>query len=168
MDFFVFTCLYIAFAAVWIGLVIWRAEWMLRVWAARNDLEIVEKKERTCSARALSVFWGGGTRPVYLVTVRDKTGSVRRAWVACGHWYWGVLLPDVKVAWLKGMEDDAPFVREHVGWVSNLLGGACERGPGVPGGASEVNKSLTSASIPCRSALWDRHLDGADSEQPTL
>jgi hypothetical protein len=103
---------------LFVGFVFWRADRMLRKWAASNGLEIVEKKERTHRALELSVFRGGLGRPVYLVTVRDKTGSVRRAWVACGSWFWGVmsLSSDVQVAWLKGMEDDALLAIDHQDW----------------------------------------------------
>jgi hypothetical protein len=103
---------------VWVGFVFWRAERMLRSWADCNDLEIVEKKERTDAARDLSGFCGGLGRPVYLVTVRDKTGAIRRAWVACGSLFWGVmsLSPTVQVAWLKGMEDDSALATDHLDW----------------------------------------------------
>jgi hypothetical protein len=102
---------------VWVCFVFWRADRMLRRWAVSNDLVIVEKKERTAAAWWLAGFWGNNlARLVYLVTVRDKAGAVRRAWVACGGWFWGVLSPDVQVAWLKGMEDDAALANDHQDW----------------------------------------------------
>lgn len=118
MEHFLWALISVLSFIVWVGFVFWRADRMLRRWAVRNGLSIVEKKERTAAAWALHGFWGNLGRPVYLVTVRDKAGAVRRAWVACGSWFWGAmsLSPDVQVAWLKGMEDDSPIASDHDDW----------------------------------------------------
>jgi hypothetical protein len=86
---------------VWIVAASWRGERMLQKWAARNGFEIL-KKEST----HLSVPGGPITkyarmgRPVYRVSLSDKSGAIRRAWVICGHWYWGVISSQVKVVWI--------------------------------------------------------------------
>jgi len=82
-----------------------------RRWATKSDLVILEKESKLfCLSQGSFVFFSHSTRPAYLVTVRDKTGAVRKAWVACGSWPWGILSlsREVRVVWLKGMEEDAP------------------------------------------------------------
>jgi hypothetical protein len=88
----------------------WRGERLLENWAASNDLVILEKENRYLSPQFGDplnypiTLWGFGGRPVYLVSVKDKSGAVRRAWVACGHWFWGVSSDEVKVVWLREEE----------------------------------------------------------------
>jgi hypothetical protein len=88
----VFTFLLVISGGMVVGfsVVVWRAEQMLRTWATKSDLVILKKEYKLfCLSQGSFVFHSHSTRPVYLVTVRDKTGAVRKVWVACGSWLWG-------------------------------------------------------------------------------
>ena len=61
---------------------IWRGEHLLEKWATSNDFVILEKENRYLSPQLGDplnypvTLWGFGGRPVYHVSVKDKSGAV--------------------------------------------------------------------------------------------
>jgi hypothetical protein len=56
-----------------------RTEGLVRLWAQRNDLELVSMEPRFLQQRAF--FWISTFQVVYQVTVRSPDGRIRKGWV---------------------------------------------------------------------------------------
>ena len=62
---------------------------LLDKWAAENGWEILHRQRREWGSPWM--FSKSANQPVYYVTVGYQEGGMRtrRAWVRCGHWFWG-------------------------------------------------------------------------------
>ena len=76
-----------------------RSASLLQKWAEDNDLYIVSSEFRYLFRGPF--FWTSRGRTVYRVTVEDKTGRVRKGWVLCGGWWWGLMSDHVEARWDK-------------------------------------------------------------------
>ena len=74
-----------------------RAKSILQRWADKNGYEILSSEYRLMGGR----FWWRRTenQEVYYVTIRTSEGQVRRGWVRCGGWFFGILSDQADVEW---------------------------------------------------------------------
>ena len=75
-----------------------RAEFVLKGWARRNGFTLVHADPFPSALGPRSWRRGGG-QSVYHVTLSDKQGRTRRAWVRCGGQRLGMLCEYVEVRW---------------------------------------------------------------------
>jgi hypothetical protein len=75
-----------------------RARKVLRDWAETNGYVILSSEVRWFRR---GPFWWSTSKgqEVYYVTIRTSHGQVRRGWVRCGNWFFGLLLNDAAVRW---------------------------------------------------------------------
>jgi hypothetical protein len=87
------------FAVVLLGM--WhysRGRQLLEGWAGRQGLDLVDVEVRFL--RRGPFFWTTSNgQLVYYVSLRDGSGEIRRAWVRCGGWFFGMLSDNVDVRW---------------------------------------------------------------------
>jgi hypothetical protein len=75
-----------------------RSASMIGRWAAENGYRLLGREYRWFRR---GPFWWRTTdkMAVYHVTVEDREGRVRRAWVRCGGWFLGLFSDQVTVEW---------------------------------------------------------------------
>jgi hypothetical protein len=75
-----------------------RARSVLEEWAGTNGYEILSSERRWFRR---GPFWWSTSRgqEVCYVTVRTSDGQVKRGWVRCGNWFFGLLMNDAAVRW---------------------------------------------------------------------
>lgn len=76
-----------------------RGRTVLERWAAENGYEILQSRYRHLLKGPFFVRSGKG-HAVYHVTIRDRGGAVRTAYVRCGSWLGGLLSDHVVVEWM--------------------------------------------------------------------
>lgn len=69
---------------------------LLETWARQNGFRLVSRDYRIIDT---GPFYSTSGRRVYRVTVEDRDGKRRSAFVRCGGWFWGVLTEGVEVRW---------------------------------------------------------------------
>jgi len=87
----------VAFVVVMLKFHFSRARSILEQWAETNGYEILSSERRWFGG----TFWWRKSRnqEVYYVTIRTPEGQIRRGWVRCGGWFWGVLSDRADVEW---------------------------------------------------------------------
>lgn len=95
-----------------LGLVVWnvtsgeaRAAAMLDQWLRDHDYQLLQKSAPWIKDNP---FFGGSNRSqkVFKVTIRTPDGTVRAAWLRCGHALWGVVKDQVEVKWDDNFQPD--------------------------------------------------------------
>ena len=88
----------VAFAAAMMTFHFARGISILEQWAAENEYEIISREHRLLR---LGPFWWRKSKgqEVYYVTIRTLDGQVRRGWVRCGSWFWGIFSNKAVVEW---------------------------------------------------------------------
>jgi hypothetical protein len=81
----------LAFVALFVAILAFQysqAKAILKYWAEANRYEIVSSQHTFMGGP----FWWRKSRgqEVYYVTIRTSDGKIRRGWVRCGGWFWGV------------------------------------------------------------------------------
>lgn len=86
------------FAAIITGAIFSRARQMLESWAKENGYQILRSELRWF--RRGPFFWTTSrNQMVYYVSVRNREGVTRNAWVRCGTWWLGVFQYKAEVRW---------------------------------------------------------------------
>jgi hypothetical protein len=80
-----------------------RAGSILDNWAAENGYRILESELRW-SGRGPFFFTTARGQEVYRVTVEDQGGTIRRGYVRCGSYFFGMLSDKAEVRW----DNEAP------------------------------------------------------------
>jgi hypothetical protein len=75
-----------------------RAKNILRHWAQNNDYEILSRQYRWIR-RGPFFWWTTRGQEVFYVTIRTPDGQLKRGWVRCGNWFWGILQDQADVRW---------------------------------------------------------------------
>jgi hypothetical protein len=91
----------VAVIIIAIAMMIWhyvRAGQILEHWAKDNGYEILSSEHRWLR-RGPFFWWTGRGQEVYYVTVRTPDGKLRRGWIRCGSYFWGVLSDSAEVRW---------------------------------------------------------------------
>jgi hypothetical protein len=75
-----------------------RTNSILEYWAESNGYEIMSREHRFFR---LGPFWWRKSKSheVYYVTIRTLDGEIRRGWVRCGSWFWGIFTNKADVEW---------------------------------------------------------------------
>ena len=71
---------------------------LVHEWARREHLEILHMERGVFRRGPLFWFTSKG-QEVFHVTLRERSGRVRAAWVRCGSWWWGLLSDKVEARW---------------------------------------------------------------------
>ena len=91
-----------------VGVAIAAASWW---WCTSRARDLIDNWATQCGFRVVDSrycwFWNGPFflttskgQMVYYVTVEDRDGRVRRAWVRCGGWFLGMMSDRVDVEWV--------------------------------------------------------------------
>ena len=74
-----------------------RSRSILEQWAESNGYEIVSSEHRFLGGP----FWWRKSKgqEVYYVTIRTPDGQLKRGWVRCGGWFWGIFTNKADVEW---------------------------------------------------------------------
>ena len=98
------TIAFILFAVFIVSIMVTFAKWhysraddILARWAEDNGYEI--RSSERCWFKG--PFFALNDQEVYYVTVRTTDGQLRRGWVRCGGWLFGVLSSRTDVRWDK-------------------------------------------------------------------
>ena len=75
-----------------------RAKTMLERWAARNGLRLLEREARILARGPFFLSTATG-QEVFRILVQDQQGQVRRGYVRCGGFLFGMLSDRVDVRW---------------------------------------------------------------------
>ena len=93
--------LIIPFVAVALLLFSWRcrrSRSMLDDWARAGGLQLLSCERRYLRSGPFFFRHAKG-QEIFYITVRDREGEVRRAYVRCGGWFLGLLTDKVTVEW---------------------------------------------------------------------
>lgn len=75
-----------------------RSHELIHKWAAENGYQVVSSSR--CGYSCGPFTWSRGrAQTVYAVTIRDKAGELRSAWIRCGSTWKGLRSDEVTVGW---------------------------------------------------------------------
>ena len=87
-----------------VGLTFWKFSHersLVEQWAKKNEYSIVNREKRSVVTGPF--MWSSSrNQTIYYVTIADKTGLQRNAWVRCGGYYLGPLSDQIDVRWTDG------------------------------------------------------------------
>jgi hypothetical protein len=102
-----FVCATVAVLVVVVGFIgllalyVWRAQAVLRAWAAEGGFRIIRFQKTNITGRGPFNWWTNGRHQIiYHIRVRDSEGRERSGWVRCGSYLGGILFSNkAEVKW---------------------------------------------------------------------
>lgn len=71
---------------------------LLDDWAQSESFEIVNYKY-TPNIPVKSVLYSVFRQSLFTVEIKDSSGNLKKCYVLCGHWFFGLLSKKIKVFW---------------------------------------------------------------------